>query len=239
MASCKPCEALREVTCEILTKNESDKKTCEKVIDRFFLGEIDVETVANTLGASIENVMEAVQEAIKRVKQMFKLDVKLDCEIPSDVLEKMAGSLKITTETGREVGFIVCNGQASPLYIGTRGMIMHPSCIGERKISFHTHPSGQLEFSAIDIISAITSNTKLECVGADGTVACVDLSKIPSDIRLKIREAYKEWFRSLPDLSEATVRANLNKLYESVRDELESIVKYLESCSLEMSTAPP
>jgi len=235
MVSCKPCEALREVTCEILTKNESDKKTCEKIIDRFFLGEIDVETVANALGASVENVMEAVQEAVKRVKQMFKLDVKLDCEISSDILEKMAEALKITAETGREAGFIVCGGQVSPIYVGTRGMVIHPSCAGEREISFHTHPSGQAEFSAMDIISAIASDTKLECVGADGTVVCVNLSKIPSDIKLKIRKAYEEWLRSLPDLSEATVRANLNKLYESVRYELESIINYISSCKLEVS----
>jgi len=234
MASCKPCEALREVTCEILTKNESDKKTCEKIIDRFFLGEVDIETVANALGASVENIMEAVQEAVKRVKQMFKLDVKLDCEIPSDILEKMAKALKITAETGREAGFIVCNGNVSPIYVGTRGMIMHPSCTGERKISFHTHPSGQVEFSAMDIISAIASDTKLECVGANGTVACVDLSKIPDDIRLKIRKAYEEWFRSLPDLSESTVRANLNRLYDSIREELESVVNYMSSCKLEL-----
>jgi len=228
--TCKPCEALREVTCEILTINESDKKTCEKIIDQFFLGEIDTEAVANALGISHEKINEAVQEAIKRVKQMFKLDIKLDCEIPNDVLEKMAEALEITAKSGREAGFIVCNGM-SPIYVGTRGMIMHPSCAGERKISFHTHPSGQVGFSAMDLISAIASGTKLECVGADKTVACIDLSKIPGDVRLKIKKAYEEWFRSLPGLDEQTIRRELSRLYDMVKNELAEAEKHLIGCT--------
>jgi len=226
--TCKPCEALREVTCEILTDDEEKRKICREIIHSMFMGEITEADAAKALGVSVNNVLKAVEEAVRKVKQMFKLE----CRIPEEVFDAMRKAMNLSLKIGREVGFSSCDGKVDEFYVGTDGMVVYPPCAGSERISFHTHPNGTGP-SIMDVISALANDTKLECVGSGDKIICVDLSNVPAWLKEKARKEYVEWIKSLPKIDENTVRANIKKLTEKLRQTLDEVAKYAKMCYFE------
>lgn len=228
---CKPCEALRDITCQILIKDEKKRELCKVIIDKYFLGEKTIDEVSKALNVSADAINKAVKDAIEIVKRMFKLNLKLECKIPKEVLEKMKEAINITLKTGKEAGFIVCNGQMSNVHVGSDKMLIQPICLGETNLAFHTHPESSGP-SDIDIISAVSSNTKMECVGTKDKVICLDLSSVPKDVREKVRKAYIEFIKSLPNLDERTIISEYYKLLQNVN--ISEILKHAKKCEIKI-----